>query len=93
MLDEATAFADPESEEEIIKAISYLTRDKTVITIAHRLSSITGVDQILVLDQGKIVERGQHDQLVTNDGCYAGLWANYEAAQSWGLHVKGAAHV
>lgn len=93
VLDEATAFADPESEEEIIKAIAYLTREKTVISIAHRLSSITGVDQILVLDQGKIVECGKHQELLANEGIYAGLWANYEAAQAWGLQGKGAAHV
>ncbi len=93
VLDEATAFADPESEEEIIKAISSLTRDKTVITIAHRLSSITNVDQILVLDKGEIVEQGKHDELLINKGIYAGLWSNYEAAQAWGLQAKGAAHV
>lgn len=88
VLDEATAFADPESEEEIIKAISFLTRDKTVITIAHRLSSITHVDQILVFDKGEIVERGRHEELLANSGVYAGLWSNYQAAQGWDLHAK-----
>ena len=88
VLDEATAFADPESEEEIIKAISYLTRDKTVITIAHRLFSITHVDQILVFDKGEIVERGRHDELLTNKGVYAGLWSNYETAQAWDLQAR-----
>ena len=88
VLDEATAFADPESEEEIIKAISFLTRDKTVITIAHRLSSITHVDQILVFDKGEIVERGRHEELLANRGVYAGLWSNFEAAQAWDLHAK-----
>ena len=58
VLDEATAFADPEGEEEIIKAVAHLTRNKTVITIAHRLSTITEVDQILVFNHGRIAERG-----------------------------------
>ena len=90
VLDEATAFADPESEEEIIKAIACLTKNKTVITIAHRLSTITHVDQILVFDKGCIVERGTHGALLSNNGLYARLWANYEAAQLWNLQAKGA---
>ncbi|WP_321494054.1 ABC transporter ATP-binding protein [uncultured Desulfobacter sp.] len=90
VLDEATAFADPESEEEIIKAIACLTKNKTVITIAHRLSTITHVDQILVFDKGRIVEQGTHGALLSNNGLYARLWANYEAAQLWNLHAKGA---
>jgi ATP-binding cassette subfamily B protein len=98
VLDEATAFADPESEEEIIRAIAHLTKNKTVITIAHRLATITQVDQILVFDRGKIVERGRHDTLLSNKGLYAQLWGNYEAAQAWDLHARvseseGAAHV
>jgi ATP-binding cassette subfamily B protein len=93
VLDEATAFADPESEEEIIEAISYLTKDKTVITIAHRLSSISHVDQILVMNKGEIVERGRHDALLDNHGIYAKLWANYKAAQAWDLQTKGEIHV
>lgn len=88
VLDEATAFADPESEEEIIKAIAHLTKNKTIITIAHRLSTITHVDQILVFDKGEIVERGKHDMLLTNKGVYAKLWSNYETAQAWDLHAK-----
>lgn len=90
VLDEATAFADPESEEEIIKAIACLTKNKTVITIAHRLSTITHVDRILVFDRGRVVENGKHDALLSNKGLYARLWANYEAAQKWDLHSKGA---
>ncbi|WP_020588571.1 ABC transporter ATP-binding protein [Desulfobacter curvatus] len=93
VLDEATAFADPESEEQIIKAIACLTKNKTVITIAHRLSTITHVDQILVFDQGRIVERGTHDALLSNNGLYARLWTNYEAAQQWDFHTKGAVNV
>lgn len=98
VLDEATAFADPESEEEIIKAIAHLTKNKTVITIAHRLATITQVDQILVFDCGKIVEQGQHDSLLANKGLYARLWSSYKAAQNWDLHARvtgstGGAHV
>ena len=93
VLDEATAFADPESEEEIIKAVAHLTKNKTVITIAHRLSTITHVDQILVFDRGRIVEQGRHDALLSNRGLYAGLWASYEAAQAWDLHSRGTVNV
>jgi ATP-binding cassette subfamily B protein len=98
VLDEATAFADPESEEEIIRAIAHLTKNKTVITIAHRLATITQVDQILVFDRGRIVERGRHAALLSNQGLYAQLWGNYEAAQAWDLHARvadpeGADHV
>lgn len=93
VLDEATAFADPESEEAIIKAIACLTKNKTVITIAHRLSAITHVDRILVFDKGRIVERGSHDALVLNNGLYARLWANHETAQCWELHAKGVKNV
>ncbi len=93
VLDEATAFADPESEAQIIRAIACLTRNKTVITIAHRLSTITRVDQILVFDQGRIVERGNHGTLVSQGGLYARLWGNYQAARDWDLHAKGVEHV
>ncbi len=88
VLDEATAFADPESEEEIIKAVAHLTKDKTVLTIAHRLATITHVDQILVFDGGKLIERGQHQALVSQGGIYAKLWRNYEAAQGWDLQAN-----
>jgi ATP-binding cassette, subfamily B, bacterial IrtA/YbtP len=93
VLDEATAFADPESEEEIIKAVAHLTKNKTVLTIAHRLSTITHVDQILVFERGRIVEQGRHDTLLTNNGIYARLWASYEAAQAWDLHSRGTGNV
>jgi ATP-binding cassette subfamily B protein IrtA len=85
VLDEATAFADPENEEEIIKAVSSLMKGKTVIIIAHRLSTISNVNQIIVFDKGKIAEKESHEELIKNDGVYAGLWKNYEEAQSWNL--------
>ena len=89
VLDEATAFADPESEDQIIQAIARLTQNKTVITIAHRLSTITHVDQILVFNHGRIAGKGKHDALLLNSGLYARMWANYNAAQTWNLRSKG----
>ena len=90
VLDEATAFADPENEEEIIKALSNLMKNKTVIVIAHRLSTIKDVEQIVVLDKGEITEAGNHDELLQKEGVYARLWRNYEKAQNWDLQRKGA---
>ena len=89
VLDEATAFADPENEEEIIKALSNLMRDKTVIVIAHRLSTIKDVEQIVVFDQGEITEIGRHDELLKRQGIYEKLWRNFEKAQNWDLHHTG----
>jgi len=90
VLDEATAFADPENEEEIIKALANLMRDKTVIVIAHRLSTIKDVDQIIVIDDAKIKERGKHQELLDNKQVYFKLWSNYEKAQEWNLETKEA---
>lgn len=89
VLDEATAFADPENEEEIIKALSNLMKNKTVIVIAHRLSTIKDVQQIVVFDKGEVSEVGKHEELLNNEGIYHTLWQNYEKAQSWDLHCKG----
>lgn len=88
VLDEATAFADPENEEEIIKALSNLMKNKTVIVIAHRLSTIKDVDQIIVVDEGKIKEIGKHQELLDNKQVYYKLWSNYEKAQKWNLETK-----
>ena len=84
VLDEATAFADPQNEEEIIKAVSNLIVGKTTIIIAHRLSTIKNADQILVFDQGKIVQSGTHEQII-GAGLYKKLWENYQDAQIWGV--------
>jgi ATP-binding cassette, subfamily B, bacterial IrtA/YbtP len=87
VLDEATAFADPENEALIQAAIAQLTQNKTLIIVAHRLSTITDVDRIVVLNQGCIVEAGKHDDLVVTDGLYAKLWEYHKAAQNWQLQV------
>lgn len=74
ILDEATSHADPESEALIQDALSALARGRTVLVIAHRLASICGVDQIVVLDHGRVLESGRHDQLLQANGAYARLW-------------------
>ncbi|MGI5127794.1 ABC transporter ATP-binding protein [Pseudonocardia sp. CA-107938] len=74
VLDEAASFADPESENEVQRALSRLVRGKTVLVIAHRLRSIAGADHIVVLDGGRIVEQGSHDHLLAGDGLYRRLW-------------------
>ncbi|WP_036591920.1 ABC transporter ATP-binding protein [Oceanospirillum maris] len=85
VLDEATAFADPENEAALVAALANLMQGKTVLMVAHRLSTIRDADQILVFDQGQLAERGKHDALVAQKGVYARLWHNYEQAQDWVL--------
>ncbi len=82
VLDEATAFADPESEAAIQDALSELVAGRTLLVIAHRLHTIIGVDQICVMDKGRIVERGNHESLLASDGLYAELWRASEARLS-----------
>ena len=84
LLDEATASVDPENEILIQKAIDLLVESKTLIIIAHQLSTITKADQILVIDEGKIAAQGKHDELITNtDGLYRRLWNSRQQARSW----------
>ncbi len=85
VLDEATAFTDPENEHLLQRGLAELTRGKTVLMIAHRLTSVMGVDRILVLDQGKLVEQGDHHELVTRGGLYARMWRDYRQAVRWAL--------
>lgn len=83
VLDEATAFADPENEVLIQKALAVLTRGRTVIMIAHRLSTVVGADRIIVLDRGRVAEQGTHKELVAAGGLYARMWADYNRAVQW----------
>ena len=83
VLDEATAFADPENEALIQKALKTLTEGRTVIMIAHRLSTVVGADNIIVLDNGHIVEKGTHDKLSSGEGLYARMWREYNQAVRW----------
>ncbi|MEM9984021.1 MAG: ATP-binding cassette domain-containing protein, partial [Bacteroidota bacterium] len=85
VLDEATAFADPDNEAKIHAALAELARGKTLIVVAHRLSTITDAHQIVVLDKGRAVESGTHEQLAAGTGRYASLWARFTEAQEWGL--------
>lgn len=83
ILDEASAAADPENEYELQKALSNLMKNKTVIMIAHRLSSIRNVDEILVVDEGKIVERGNHNSLMSKDSRYKKIYEEFMTAGDW----------
>ena len=83
VLDEATAFADPENEVLIQKAFATLTRGKTVIMIAHRLSTVTRADKIIVLDGGQVAEEGTHEELIEKSGLYARMWNEYNQAAKW----------
>jgi ATP-binding cassette subfamily B protein len=85
ILDEATAFTDPETEAAIQQAIARLTRGRTVLVIAHRLSTVTDADHIVVLDRGRVAEQGRHAELVAARGHYARLWAGHRQAATWGL--------
>ena len=83
VLDEATAFADAENEHQIQLAFERLTRGKTVLMIAHRLSTIQNADMILVFDNGKIIERGTHEELLAANGKYASMWKDYQTSIQW----------
>lgn len=88
VLDEATAFSDPENEYLIQKALAQLMQDKTVIMIAHRLSTIRSADNIIVMENGHLVEQGRHDQLVAAGGRYTQMWNHYTEAIAWKIHGK-----
>ena len=83
VLDEATAFADPENEALIQKAFARLTKGRTVIMIAHRLSTVVGADKILVLEGGRVTEQGTHGELIAAGGLYTRMWADYNQAIQW----------
>ena len=85
VLDEATAFSDPENEHLIQEALERLMAGKTVIMIAHRLSTVAGADQIVVIDGGRVAERGRHEDLLAAHGTYARMWERYAQTLSWGI--------
>lgn len=88
VLDEATAFADSDNEAKIHQALAQLAAGKTLIVVAHRLSTIKDAHQIVVMDAGKVSEVGTHEGLLEAKGLYARLWSNFETAQGWGLRSK-----
>nr|WP_130838501.1 ABC transporter ATP-binding protein [Lachnoclostridium sp. Marseille-P6806] len=85
ILDEATASVDPENEQELQKAIAELTKDKTILMIAHRLSTVREADQIIVLQEGRIVQRGTHKELMENEGLYKRFVGMRSRAIGWAL--------
>ncbi len=90
ILDEATAFADPDNEAKVQAAFSVLAKGKTVLMIAHRLSTVTGADRIVVIKDGKIEDTGTHGQLKDKDGLYAEMWKQYNKAAKWKVGVSNA---
>ena len=88
VLDEATAFADSENEYRMQQALHHLMKNKTVIVIAHRLSSVVSASQIVVLKEGKVVGKGTHSELKATAGVYRSMWDAYEGASRWMLKNK-----
>ena len=83
LLDEATSSVDPENEAEILAAIDALCKGKTVISIAHRISTVESVDHILVIDDGSLQEEGKHEELIQNGGIYASFIKSRRDAKGW----------
>jgi len=88
VLDEATAFADPENEVLIQKAFTTLMEDRTVVMIAHRLSTVVSADKIIVLENGSVAEEGTHEQLIANGGLYSKMWSDYNRSVQWKISVE-----
>lgn len=89
ILDEATAFADPDNERLVQQAFEKLSKDKTVIMIAHRLSTVTNADCIYVLADGKIAESGKHSELIARNGIYSHMWNEYNKSVNWQVGKAG----
>ena len=90
LLDEATAFADPENEHLIQKALKELSRGKTTLMIAHRLTSVRNVDRILVIENGQIAEEGTHEALMSKGGLYKTMWDEYQQSVAWKIGTQNA---
>ena len=88
LLDEATAAIDPTNERAIQEALAQLVANKTLVVVAHKLSTIRAADQIVVIDKGRIIERGDHDALVAQGGLYARLWSRRVRAASWRINGR-----
>lgn len=84
-MDEATANVDPENEQELMAAIDALTREKTIFMIAHRLKTVRNADRILVVDSGRIVQQGKHEELMREEGIYMRFVQSRELAAGWKL--------
>ncbi len=92
ILDEATAFTDPENEHLIQQAFKNLSKGKTVLMIAHRLSSIAGADNIIVMDNGRIAEQGTEEQLLKKKGLYASMYNEYQRSIAWNIEKEERCH-
>ena len=91
ILDEATAFADPDNENKVQAALSALARGKTVLLIAHRLSTVVGVDRIYVIEDGKVAEAGTRSELLEQDGLFRRMWKEYQTSAQWKVAKEGIA--
>ncbi len=89
ILDEATAFADPDNEAKVQAAFTELAKGKTVIMIAHRLSTVAEADCIYVIEDGQIVEQGKRGELIGKDGLFARMWRNYQTSAQWKVAKEG----
>ena len=83
ILDEATAFADPDNEAKVQEAFHQLSKGKTLIMIAHRLSTVTNADRIFVMDKGGVVEQGNHEELMERNGLYRRMFEEYTRSIKW----------
>ncbi len=91
MLDEATAFADPDNEVRVQQALSELSKGKTVIMIAHRLSTVVNADRIFVLENGEVVEEGNTRELLGHNGVFRKMWDDYNNAIQWKVEKEAQA--
>ena len=89
VLDEATAYADPDNENRVQAAIQTLAEGKTVLMIAHRLTTVKNAGQIFVLREGRVVESGRFDQLLQQEGVFADMWRDYQKSVQWKVKKEG----